>query len=87
MTNGSSICSGGVDGASATSSERVVRGELGKDDELVMLDSADARRVEFVASDDVVASSPVSTRSHVWSVASGANETRRLAGLISQATA
>ena len=45
----------------------------------VKVDPLDARRVEFVASDEVVASSASSTTFHVCSVASGANETRRLA--------
>ena len=81
MTKGTSTCSGGVDGDSAASSEKAVRGYWVKHHEAVILDSADARRVEFVASDDVVASSPVSTRSHVCSVASGAKETLRLAGV------
>ena len=45
----------------------------------VWLETTDPRLVEFVASDDVVASSGSSTTSHVCRVASGANETRRLA--------
>jgi len=45
----------------------------------VNVDPEDARRVELVASDEVVASSTDSIRSHVCRVASGANETRRFA--------
>jgi hypothetical protein len=41
--------------------------------------SDDARRVEFVDADEVVESSPISMFTHVWSVASGAKDTRRFA--------
>ncbi len=71
MTCTSSICSGGVDGGSEAS-------ELGIGD-AVLADKADARRVEFVDADEVVESSGSSTVSHVCKVASGANETLRLA--------
>ena len=43
------------------------------------MDPEEALRVELVASDEVVASSANSTTSQVCKVASGANETRRLA--------
>ena len=49
-------------------------------EDAVKVDPLDARRVEFVASDEVVASSGSSTTSHVCKVASGANDTRRFAG-------
>lgn len=43
--------------------------------------SEDARLVEFVEADDVVESSPTSIFTHVCSVASGANDTRRFAAI------
>lgn len=46
----------------------------------------DARLVEFEA-DDEVESSGISTTFHVWSVASGAKDTRRFALTISYVTA
>ena len=45
----------------------------------VKVDPDEARRVELVASDDVVASSASSTTSQVCRVASGAKDTRRFA--------
>lgn len=47
--------------------------------EAVNVDPLEARRVELVASDEVVASSPSSITSHVCKVASGAKDTRRFA--------
>ena len=72
----SSVCSGGVEGLSATSASEpgdfaLLRGELAEVIE-------DCRLVEFDA-EDVVESSTSSTTFHVCSVASGANDTRRLA--------
>ena len=43
------------------------------------MDAAEARRVEFVASEEVVASSGNSTTFHVCRVASGAKDTLRFA--------
>ena len=45
------------------------------------VDAAEARRVEFVASEELVASSGSSTTFQVCKVASGANETRRFASI------
>lgn len=67
-----------MEGGSAPSGPGILPGTGGRGD-AARADPLEARRVEFVASDDVVASSGSSTTSHVCKVASGANETLRFA--------
>ena len=75
---GSSACSCGVDGGPGVS-------EPGNGDrdcrsgDAAPADKPEARRVELPDAEEVVESSGNSTTSHVCSVASGANDTLRLA--------
>jgi hypothetical protein len=70
----------GENAASGSSSAAFSAGASGVSEGALLVEFAsdDARLVEF-AEEDAVESSPSSTTFHVWSVASGANETRRLA--------
>lgn len=71
--SGSSTRSGGVDGGSSASESGVCAACV------VASETPEARRVASEDAEELVASRRYSTTSHVWSVASGAKETRRLA--------